>query len=39
MPELVTAALLAAASAGAAVVSASHDPVLTDAAAELVEMN
>ena len=37
--ELVTAALLAAASAGAAVVSASHDPVLTDAAAELVEMN
>jgi ABC-type lipoprotein export system ATPase subunit len=37
--ELVTAALLAAASAGAAVISASHDPVLTDAAAELVEMN
>jgi energy-coupling factor transport system ATP-binding protein len=36
--ELVTAALLAAASAGAAVISASHDPVLTDAAAELVEM-
>jgi ABC-type lipoprotein export system ATPase subunit len=37
--ELVTAALLTAASAGAAVICASHDPVLTDAAAELVEMN
>lgn len=37
--ELVTAALLAAASAGAAVITASHDPVLTAAAAELVEMN